>query len=373
MRRPLRRLGGRTLAAVATATAIAGTLAYRAYELRPRYLESEEDERMATFRRTGAFSTRAEEAAPLTRLMRAATLTLVTAAMRTHLEILNDFKVRKDERYELFMRLVRGGKPARGNRGLLTVANHTSVLDDPMLQSTLVGFAPALEPQLHRWGICKAQICFKDALHASFTGAGKVIPAVVGAGLEQPLFKSAARKLADGDWVHIFPEGGCNQTGRVGQGHLRVRLEGFVLPRDEATAERIGRLKWGVGKLAARVAFGPNREPPLIIPYYHVGMSDIMPQVNLPHDNSLATRFPRVGQRVRVIVGRPIDISDLIADFEAKHGPRRVVSVSPHEDEGMTGWDGSAPHELQLYSAIARRVENALVELEREHADKPVS
>ena len=291
------------------------------------------------------------------------------------MELLNDFKVRQDSRLERFLSYVNGGKAARNGRGMLTVSNHTSVLDDPMLQAALVGFRPAWNSENHRWGVCKKSICFKTPFHAAFTGAGKVIPVVVGDGLEQPLFKASARKLADGDWVHIFPEGACNQTGRVGVGTLRKKMEGYVVTRDEDLAEKIGRLKWGAGKLVARVAFGESREPPLIVPYYHVGMQDVMPQRNLPDDNALKHVAPRVGKRVRVVVGDPVDVSDLIAEYEKKHGPRRLASAvvdSVTNTERFQGWEGSTAPELELYSAITRRIQHALEALENEHRVNPV-
>src|SRR5690606_12017150 len=98
----------------------------------------------------------------------------------------------------------------------------------------------------------------------------------------------------------------------------------------------------------------------------HIGMQDVLPQLNLPDNNSLMYRLPRVGKRVRVIEGDPISFDDLIADFEAKHGPRRVVRINEDTD-AMEGWEGSTEAERELYSRVTRRIELALEELEREH------
>jgi len=129
-------------AAAATGALLLGTLAWRAYATRP--LRDGED--AEPFRSTGAFITREQEADPLQRLTRAAVLTAVTLAVRAHLDVLNSFRVREDERYAELLRLVNAGRAGRGGRGLLTVSNHVSVLDDPMLQASLVGFRPALHP-----------------------------------------------------------------------------------------------------------------------------------------------------------------------------------------------------------------------------------
>ena len=54
---------------------------------------------------------------------------------------------------------------------------------------------------------------------------GKTLPIERGEGLQQPIMATAARRVAMGDWLHIFPEGRVNYSGRLGA------------------------CKWGVGKL----------------------------------------------------------------------------------------------------------------------------
>jgi hypothetical protein len=73
-------------------------------------------------------------------------------------------------RYDFLLRQINQGKATR-KRGLLTVSNHTSVFDDPVLQSSVVGFQHS---DNMRWGVCKQHICFSNAFVSSFTSAGKV-------------------------------------------------------------------------------------------------------------------------------------------------------------------------------------------------------
>ena len=54
---------------------------------------------------------------------------------------------------------------------------------------------------------------------------GKTLPIDRGEGLHQPIMATAARRVAMGDWLHIFPEGRVNYSGKLGA------------------------CKWGVGKL----------------------------------------------------------------------------------------------------------------------------
>ena len=312
------------------------------------------------FLRTGLYSPRTSEESWLLKLARAAAISEVTVWSRLVLEVFNDFKVVGDEKkYKNLMSLVHQGKQRQ--RGLITVSNHTSVFDDPVLQACIVKFLP---PDLMRWGVCKESICFRNALAASFTGAGKVLPVKVGDGVEQIAFKAVGRRLAEGEWIHIYPEAACIQSGSIGRGQL------FGC-RSEEKAKTIGLFKWGVGKLAARTAFQENNLPPIIIPYYHTGMDKVKPQVNLPDSNQLIDPWyipARTGHKIRVFVGPPIEIDDLINMYEEKIKRKRRIAWISNNNE-FVDWDGSTKEEYQLYSDITRRVETALLKLENEARD----
>lgn len=68
-----------------------------------------------------------------------------------------------------------------------------------------------------------ANVCFYS--HRQFFASGKTLPIVRGAGVHQHVLKVAASATARGDWVHVFPEGRINFSGKMGP------------------------FKWGVGKL----------------------------------------------------------------------------------------------------------------------------
>lgn len=117
--------------------------------------------------------------------------------------------------------------------------------------------------------------------------------------------------------------------------------------RPSPAREQIGRLKWGVGKLIARAT-----QRPVVVPFYSAHMEKIMPQ---NERNQLISVVPKTGVDIRVVVGEPISFDDL---FEKYAGDRVAGS------DGADGWL-TKQKEKALYSAITRRIETALLELEK--------
>jgi len=57
--------------------------------------------------------------------------------------------------------LDRRRKPEERDRGLLTVSNHVSVVDDPLIWGVLP-FSYAFNPGNHRWSLGSYDICFQS-------------------------------------------------------------------------------------------------------------------------------------------------------------------------------------------------------------------
>lgn len=117
-------------------------------------------------------------------------------------------------------------------------------------------------------------ICFTNKLHSLFFMWGKCIPVVRGEGPYQPAIDLCIQKLKIGEWVHVFPEG-------------KVNMEKEYM-----------RLKWGVG----RILYETYPIIPLIIPIWHLGMEELLP--NFP------PYYFRFGQKLTVNFGKPIDINE---------------------------------------------------------------
>lgn len=157
-------------------------------------------------------------------------------------------------------------------RGLLTLANHVSLFDDPWLTACLSG----AQWSSLRWIAADAINFFGSPLKAAVFNAGKCVPIVRGAGLEQPGMDFLAERLGAGDWVHFFPEG---TRTRNADGSMQALKPGFAhLIR------------------AAR---------PVVLPFHHDGMRDILP---------VGAKVPRIGRRVVVHFGESVDSDQGLAD-----------------------------------------------------------
>lgn len=165
------------------------------------------------------------------------------------------------------------------DRGLLSFSNHVSYFDDPLLISNL-GTTAYSEV---RWIAADHKNFFGTAMKGFIFSAGKCVPIVRGGGLEQPGFDFLLERLAQKDWVHIFPEGGRT---REDAGKLKTPF------------------KLGIGRLLAEAK-------PIAIPFYHYGMHDILP---------VGSSLPRMGKRVRVQFASSTRIDD---DWLSTHCPDR--------------------------------------------------
>ena len=121
----------------------------------------------------------------------------------------------------------------RRGRGLLTLANHVSLFDDPWLTACL----SSAQWSSLRWIAADALNFFGSPLKAAIFNAGKCVPIVRGAGLDQPGMHFLVERLEAGDWVHFFPEGtrtrnpdGSMQALKPGFAHLIRAARPVVLP-----------------------------------------------------------------------------------------------------------------------------------------------
>ncbi|XP_075170061.1 tafazzin, phospholipid-lysophospholipid transacylase isoform X3 [Haematobia irritans] len=166
---------------------------------------------------------------------------------------------------------------------LVTVSNHHSCFDDPGLWGILPARYVCNTFKI-RWSMAAHDICFTNKYHSWFFMFGKCIPVVRGIGVYQDAINLCIQKAKLGHWVHVFPEGKVNMT------------------KEEM------RLKWGVG----RIIYESTRVP-IILPMWHEGMDDVLPNVE-PY-------ILKWGKKVTLNIGKPIDMNDFIEDLKCRGVP----------------------------------------------------
>ncbi|KAJ0893389.1 putative 1-acylglycerophosphocholine O-acyltransferase [Helianthus annuus] len=157
---------------------------------------------------------------------------------------------------------------------LITVSNHMSTLDDPVMWG-FQGF-PTCNAQLQRWVLAAEDICFKNTVYSYFFRLGKCIPITRGGGIYQEHMSEALELLSNGEWLHTFPQGKVYQED-----------------------EPIRRLKWGTASLIARAPITP-----IVLPIIHQGFEKVMPE------KYMFGRRPPVplwNKDIKIIVGEPIE------------------------------------------------------------------
>ena len=157
----------------------------------------------------------------------------------------------------------------QSERGILSFTNHVSLFDDPLLISNLgrVAFDKV------RWIGADHKNFFGSALKGYVFAAGKCVPIIRGAGLEQPGLAFLTERLRQGEWVHLFPEG-----GRTRDPEARMRTS----------------FKSGIAQLLAEAK-------PIAMPFYHYGMHHILP---------IGQKIPSRGHSVTVRFGEPTVVTD---------------------------------------------------------------
>ena len=165
--------------------------------------------------------------------------------------------------------------------GVLSVANHNSVLDDPVLIAAMTPPDVLSDPAKMRIVLSAEEICFKRSLLAAYFQLGNALPVVRGGGLRQASLRVAADVLVRGGWVHIFPEGKGVQNVPLGE-------------------LRFGAADIAVTAATAVAAAEDHSQKLVVIPYYHRGMQVVKPIGKLP---------AWTATRVHVIVGEPIPLA----------------------------------------------------------------
>ncbi|KAK3399237.1 hypothetical protein B0T20DRAFT_392253 [Sordaria brevicollis] len=279
------------------------------------------------------------------RIASVAIMGLTGVISRTFLYGLNDIEVKGLDRFKAL--LDSREDPERRERGLLTVSNHISVLDDPVVWGVLP-LSYAFNPNNLRWTLAAHDICFANPTFSAFFTAGQVLPChrlkhSSHGGLFQPSLTQAIRLLSSQpftqpgfspspltspvtdlatpsavdipdpftigtltysttgqdshpapsiytrnrhSWVHVFPEGLVHQ-------HPQVDLRYF---------------KWGVARLILESEPAPD-----VVPMFIDGTQRVMNE-----ERGFPRFLPRIGKKIRVAFGEVVDYEATFGDLKKR-------------------------------------------------------
>lgn len=292
-----------------------------------------------------------------------------------------------------FLRLLDERQDVAGrSRGLLTVSNHISVMDDPILWGILP-LSYMFNPDNHRWGLGSYDLCFTNKALSTFFTLGQVLPTHRSAhsqfgGLFQPTITEAIRLLSRGPFIR--PHSASEDPSRslkspdladpFSNGHLTFSTNGqdsfpspsAYLSRRHAwvhifpegmihqSEHRIMRyFKWGVSRLIL------ESDPlPDIVPIFIEGFDEIM------HETRTFPRFiPRPFKNVRVTFGEKLNAEEVFGDLR-----RRWQQMRAKEEEkgavlpvGMLNDSLKYSEEaVSLRKECTRRMRQAVLDVRRQ-------
>ncbi|XXG96472.1 negative regulator of the PHO system [Hypoxylon texense] len=283
-------------------------------------------------------------------------------------------------------------------RGLITVSNHVSVLDDPIMWGVLplkYGF----NPSNHRWGLGAHDICFKNKpprFLASFFYSGQVLPTHRSkysphGGPFQPTIPQAIRLLSYPPSVSPAPAAAAPEDSHdnvsdpftSGGGvtftttgsdrydapsrYARNRLS-WVHVFPEACVHQhpdlyVRYFKWGVSRLILESEPAPD-----VLPMFVDGTQHVMAE-----DRAWPRFLPRFPVRFRVAFGEPVDPERAFGDLRARwkdlvrRGQRqdqdqqgRVLAMGELTDELKYGDEA-----VKLRIEVAKRVRDEVMKVRR--------
>ncbi|KAL1942234.1 hypothetical protein VTO73DRAFT_6298 [Trametes versicolor] len=213
-------------------------------------------------------------------------------------------------------------------RGIVTMSNHISTLDDPVAWGVL----PTRfyrDSRRIRWTLGASDIMFTNPVFSTFFRYGQVIETFRGKGIFQPAIDTAIQKLNRGDWIHLFSEGKVNQESS-----------------DPASpnAARLLRFKWGIGRIVMEA-----QQPPIIIPMWLTGFDKLMPE-----GRSFPYKFlPKPGAELSVTFGEPVPVQDLQEALDKLVREKQLPEAPKSTHGGLS--DLSRPREEGLSGAVAEQ------------------
>lgn len=216
----------------------------------------------------------------------------------------------------------------RENRGLVTMMNHMSVVDDPFMWG-MMPWRMFLDVDTIRWGLAAHNICFSLTAALWFFSLGKILPTVrFGRGPFQGSIDAAVRLLSPDDTLalqYVPPERAWWERAvrwanpwrssdappepyvpvrtpvvRLSPSWVHIFPEAFVAQIQEPFANLMRYFHWGVARLVLEPTVAP-----IVVPIFAHGFEKIAPE--LAAEDIIERYLPaNMGAEVVLKIGDPI-------------------------------------------------------------------
>lgn len=210
---------------------------------------------------------------------------IISVATLSRLWMKLSAKELKIRNHEIFLNVL------ENRRGpLLTISNHISTLDDPLIWGALLDneqILDLIDRDQMRWTLGAKEFTFTNPLTSWFFAHGQVIPIFRGQGIFQPAMDRALEILNMDKWLHFFPE------GRVIQDDNEI----LNCKNTEKKFKGIERLKWGIGRLLMECQNNVT-----ILPMILKGFDRMKPNNRI---------FPLMNQKLEIIIGDPVTSEEI--------------------------------------------------------------
>lgn len=293
---------------------------------------------------------------------------------------------------DAFLELLDKRKDVEGReKGLITVSNHVSVLDDPLMWGVLP-LRYMFNPDNLRWGLGSYDLCFTNKGLATFFNLGQLLPThrimySEHGGLFQPTITQAIRLLSSGPFVRESgpateteksltspnlsdPFSGAHLTYTT-TGHdtfpspsaylnrrhswIHIFPEGRIHQKEDQTMRYF---KWGVSRLIL------ESEPcPDVVPIWMEGPQDVMDEAR-----TFPRPLPRPFKRISITFGDKIDGETAFGDLRRRWKQLRAKEEAANgslEMGSLTDKLKYADEAVELRKECTTRVRQAVLDVRR--------
>ncbi|CAB4256080.1 similar to Saccharomyces cerevisiae YPR140W TAZ1 Lyso-phosphatidylcholine acyltransferase, required for normal phospholipid content of mitochondrial membranes [Maudiozyma barnettii] len=258
----------------------------------------------------------------------------------------------------------------RENRGLMTVMNHMSTVDDPFIWATLpMSIYTSLSNM--RWCLGAHNICFAGRIKSMFFSAGQVLSTErFGAGPFQGAIDASIRLLSADDTIPYAQTSNSNGTVRKylppiireKPSWVHVYPEGFVLQLHPPFQNSMRYFKWGITRMILEAT-----RPPIVLPIFTTGFENILPEDD--SKSGFKQFVHSIGTKINVSFGKPLDdtlVNNYREEWNNLVDKYRKPGETDLNDELKFGSEAQ-----DLRSRLASELRSAVSNIRSEQPDLP--